>query len=213
MGAVIRAMVLTLFLSMPVRAAGPQDQGVSDFRSAFFKAESGQAGNIDEVVEAGEKLREKIPDHPLLLVYLGSAKAIQGRDAFFPWNKVRYVEQGCELMDQALAVLKPSDEEMPVAGPSPAIETRVVALSTFSELPELFHRSQDARRLWTRLKPESALHRLSADLRARILLSGARIELLDKKKDAAQSLLRQARTFGPSPVVLARIEALLKELE
>lgn len=48
-----------------------------------------------------EILKEK-PDHVEALVTYGSLKTLMGRDAFLPWNKMKYVEQGCDLMDKAV---------------------------------------------------------------------------------------------------------------
>ncbi len=42
------------------------------------------------------------PEHAEAMVYYGSLLTLMGRDAFFPWDKLSYVEEGCDYMDKAV---------------------------------------------------------------------------------------------------------------
>lgn len=60
----------------------------------------------DDYTERAELLFEEIlkekRDHAEAMTMYGSLKTIMGRDAFLPWNKMKYVEQGCDKMDKAV---------------------------------------------------------------------------------------------------------------
>lgn len=60
----------------------------------------------DDYTERAEELFEEVlkekRDHVEAMAIYGSLKTIMARDAFMPWNKMKYVEQGCDLMDKAL---------------------------------------------------------------------------------------------------------------
>jgi tetratricopeptide (TPR) repeat protein len=60
----------------------------------------------DDATERAEELLKAIlqkkNDHTEAMVYYGSLLTLKGRDAFLPWSKLSYVEEGCELMDKAV---------------------------------------------------------------------------------------------------------------
>ncbi len=74
--------------------------------SAYHKAISMEEN--DDFSERAEKLFEEIlkekRDHVEALVTYGSLKTLMGRDALLPWNKMKYVEQGCDKMDKAVQI-------------------------------------------------------------------------------------------------------------
>ena len=60
-------------------------------------------GNEDMVEVAYERLNDTLQQDgatPLTLVYLGSTETLMGRDAFLPWNKMKYVEKGLSTIDK-----------------------------------------------------------------------------------------------------------------
>jgi len=60
----------------------------------------------DYAAERAEELFKAIlkkdKDHTESMVYYGSLLTLMGRDAFLPWDKLSYVEEGCEMMDKAV---------------------------------------------------------------------------------------------------------------
>ncbi len=62
----------------------------------------------DDYSERAEELFQEIlvekRDHVEALATYGSLKTLMGRDAFMPWNKMKYVEQGCDKMDKAVQI-------------------------------------------------------------------------------------------------------------
>ena len=60
----------------------------------------------DDAMERAEELLtailKKKTDHAEAMVYYGSLLTLKGRGAFWPWKKLSYVEEGCEIMDKAM---------------------------------------------------------------------------------------------------------------
>ena len=80
---------------------------------------------------------------PLTLVYLGSTETLMGRDAFLPWNKMKYVEKGLSTIDKSLVLLRDEDQpihEQPrVQGLPDSYLTRAMAAVTYTSLPDMFN--------------------------------------------------------------------------
>ena len=106
----------------------------------FQRANAGESGAAAEAAEKFAKLLAAEPGNPLLLAYLGSAESMQGRDAMFPWKKMKFVEAGIADLDRALALLKPEHAQAPAGGVSVANEVKLTAASTFLGLPGFFNR-------------------------------------------------------------------------
>lgn len=85
-----------------------------------------------EALKRAERLLTEIletkPDHVAALVYYGSLLTLKGRDALLPWNKLKYVERGCDKMDKAVQI-DPQN-----------INTRIVRAMNNINLPDFFNR-------------------------------------------------------------------------
>jgi tetratricopeptide (TPR) repeat protein len=57
-------------------------------------------------MEKGEKYFQKVleydPNNSVALIWYGSLMTLKGRDAWFPWQKLKHVETGCQYMDKAV---------------------------------------------------------------------------------------------------------------
>ncbi|WP_261904891.1 hypothetical protein [Vibrio fortis] len=134
----VSALAFGLAVSAPV-LANPTPEALSMYNQA--------AQGDEEMVEAAHDALQAILDKegatPLTLVYLGSTETLQGRDAFLPWNKMKYVEKGLSTIDKSLVLLK--DEEQPiheqprVQGLPDSYLTRAMAATTYTSLPDMFN--------------------------------------------------------------------------
>jgi len=113
----------------------------------FARANAGESGAATDAAEKLTKLVAAEPGNPLLLAYLGSAESMQGRDAWAPWKKMKFVETGLADIDRALALLKPEHAQAPASGVSIAEEVKVTAASTFLGLPGFFNRTEAGTKL------------------------------------------------------------------
>ncbi|MCX9155428.1 hypothetical protein OPU71_04750 [Niveibacterium sp. 24ML] len=140
--------VLALGSAFIVPAAFAYDSNAWQSAQADFqRARAGEAGAATDAAEKFSKLVATEPTNPLLLAYLGSAQSMQGRDAWAPWKKMKFVEAGLADIDRALALLKPEHAQAPAGGVSVSNEVKLTAASTYLGLPGFFNRADAGAKL------------------------------------------------------------------
>ena len=78
--------------------AAPSDKLIEQYNQAA----QGDEEKVESVYEQLQGQIEKQGGDALTLVYLGSTQTLMGRDAFLPWNKMKYVEQGLGTIAKGL---------------------------------------------------------------------------------------------------------------
>jgi hypothetical protein len=135
----------------------------------FQRAQQGAKDQIEPAIAAFEALVTSAPQHPVYAAYLGAATSLKGRDAWMPWDKMRFTEQGLDHVDRALAALKPEHDRLLVRGVAASLETRLVAANLFIALPEgVFHRRAAGQRLLEELQRHPAFAAAPAPFRAAV---------------------------------------------
>lgn len=115
------------------------------------------------------------PDNPLFLAYKGACKTLMGRDAWMPWNKTGYTEDGLDQISQALRMLKPEHDQQMMLGAPISVETRLIAVSTFSEVPDFFNHFEKAKAVLKELLQSSAFEASPPELQAKVYQRAAQI--------------------------------------
>jgi hypothetical protein len=175
----MRPIVLLLAaLVAPLTPA--QAQGDAQFAQAlasYQRARDGESGQVERAISAFEALARSDPSQPLYAAYLGSSMAFRGRDAWMPWNKIRYTEEGLERIDRALAALRPEHDRQLLRGVPVGLETRLVSGLTFIKLPDsVFHRRAAGVKLIRELLRHPALAAAPAEFRAAVDRAGETVE-------------------------------------
>lgn len=96
---------------------------------------AGVEGDEDAVAQAENylsKLMKLAPQNAVALVYYGSVLTMKARDAFLPWEKMKYMKQGFAAMDSAVAL----DPQSP--------EVRLIRANNGTSVPKMFHRLKTA---------------------------------------------------------------------
>lgn len=168
-------LALVAALAFGTAAAQPQASSGAPFDEAakiFLRASAGEAGEVDPAIAAFEALVRAEPRNPVYAAYLGSALSMRARDAWMPWNKLRYTEQGLDHIDRALESLKPEHDKLLLRGVPASIETRLVAARTFLKLPDaIFHRRTAGKKLLADLLKHPALASAPAAFRTSVQLA------------------------------------------
>ncbi|MGC9401170.1 hypothetical protein [Vibrio genomosp. F10] len=117
--------------------AAPSEALISEYNMAA-------EGDEDKVEIVYEQLNQQIQSQgadALSMVYLGSTQTLMGRDAFMPWNKMKYTEQGLSTISKGLALLDslPVDAQEYRQGLPEALLAKAIAASTFTSLPDMFN--------------------------------------------------------------------------
>lgn len=140
-GLLLPGLLMSLGLLM-FGALATADDRYSDYERYWVTYQASVDGDYSAKRLVGELQSDwqQYPQDPLLLLLLGSSRTLQGRDAWMPWNKLRFTEQGLEEIEQALTLLSHEHKSEFFAGLP--IEVLVPALAgiTFTEVPSFFGR-------------------------------------------------------------------------
>lgn len=166
---------------------------------ALFQLAREDGAQIGNAIAAFETLMRQAPQEPLYLAYLGSALALKAGAAWMPWTKMKYAEQGLDHLDHALAALSPRDESRSLRGTPVALETRLVAATTFLKVPDdLFHRRAQAGRLIAQVLAYPSLTALPAGFRASIHQAAAEAARLEGKRGEEKKHLAEILSLEPA---------------
>ncbi|HTQ76885.1 MAG TPA: hypothetical protein VMI15_02575 [Burkholderiales bacterium] len=154
----MRTLLLALCFTALPAAAGPATIAFPEAAASFQRALAGDKDEVGRAIAAFESLARADAAQPLYEAYLGAAQTLRARDAWMPWNKVRYAEEGLDHIDHALKSLSPENGRQLLRGVPAGLETRLTAASTFLKLPDgIFHRRAQGKSLVAALAADPAL--------------------------------------------------------
>jgi tetratricopeptide (TPR) repeat protein len=130
----------SLMASSAVHAYGEHsDPDLKRLIQVFAEAEK-DPGKLDAAFSVAEQTVKANPNNPIALVYKGSLATQRARDAWMPWNKLSFLKDGIDLMDQALDIAS-----RPPINPDVILEVRMVRALTSARIPAVFGRGSVAR--------------------------------------------------------------------
>lgn len=203
--------LLALLAAPALRAAMPADFTAAE--ALFQKAAANDSAATDEAVARFGKLAASdSPLAPLFLAYLGAAQAMQGRDAWMPWNKMRATERGLDTLEKAVRRLEPRHEHELARGAPVAIEARLVAATTFIAVPSMFNRYDLGKQTLRDALASPAYASAPAELRARLHQQAALAAARDKNPREEAAHLKQALDAAPGGSTAEAARRRLQEL-
>ncbi len=109
--------------------------------------DEGSSKDTKKAIQIFEAVLEQDPSNAFATVMLGASYALKGRDALMPWKKMKFAENGMELMSKAQNMIDEDDynstfEHLPVY-----IQVKSQAGIVFSSVPKMFNRLEDGRNL------------------------------------------------------------------
>ncbi|MEI2565048.1 hypothetical protein V7T16_15190 [Vibrio metoecus] len=107
----------------------------------YNQAAQGDETLVEPLYADLEKLVEQEGATPLSLVYLGSTRTLMGRDAFLPWKKMRYSEEGLATIEKGLSLLSDDTANSVLRrnGLPVAMLAVAVAAATYTAMPDMFN--------------------------------------------------------------------------
>ncbi|RBM40499.1 hypothetical protein [Vibrio tarriae] len=107
----------------------------------YNQAAQGDEKLVEPLYADLEKLVAQEGATALSLVYLGSTRTLMGRDAFLPWKKMRYSEEGLATIEKGLSLLSAntSNSEEIRNGLPVQMLAMAVAAATYTAMPDMFN--------------------------------------------------------------------------
>lgn len=189
---------------------------LADFTAAeavFRKAAARDSSATDKAVRRFEQLSAAdSPLSPLFAAYLGAAQALQGRDAWMPWTKMRATERGLDTLEKALRRLEPRHDRELARGTPVAIEVRLVAATTFIAVPSMFNRFDLGKQALRDAFASPAFAAAPAEVKARLHQQAAIAAGRDNNPRAEAAHLKQALETEPTGAIAEAARRRLQEL-
>ena len=108
----------------------------------YLKVSHEEKGNAKKIHARFSKLQQQANPDPLIAVLIASSQTLIGRDALFPWSKLKQTELGLQQLEQAQRLLQTQHdqhrfEQLPIS-----IHVQAIAAITFSQVPDFFGRME-----------------------------------------------------------------------
>lgn len=204
------AIALTFSLGA---AAQPGEDAFVQAQASFERGLRGSESDNEAAAEQFKRLSETDTGNPLYLAYYGSTFAVKARDAWLPWKKLKLGEQGLDLIDKALKRLTPEHNQMALRKVPVGIETRLVAVNTFFQMPDrFFHRYESGKALLAETMKSPAFAQSPPRIQARFYAQSASVAQKEGRKADETMQLKRVLELDPQSSDVAQLQARLKEL-
>ena len=117
---------------------------------------------VDEKQDAASVYEDlqSYPSSPVVRVLQGSSLTLMARDAWMPWVKMKRAEEGIVLLERTLSELTPEDNQNQFEGVPVDVFVFFIAATTYTRLPEFFHKKAEGQALLKSVEHDRALQYL-----------------------------------------------------
>lgn len=190
--------------------AAPSDALIEQYNMAA-------QGDSEQVETVYAELSQQIStdgSDALSLVYLGSTQTLMGRDAFMPWNKMKYTEQGLATISKGLDLLPtlstPLDQQSVRQGLPESLLARSLAAATFTSLPDMFNHFERGYDLFVDLLSEQKFQQQNIDAIGWVYVYAIHAALRAEDLTQARAWVEQLTSKAPNHPIVAEAKALIK---
>ncbi|ELA8169398.1 hypothetical protein HYO42_04875 [Vibrio parahaemolyticus] len=205
LGAALAAFTLSSSLAL----ANPTEQ----LLTRFNQAAQGDTGLVDTVHDELSQLVQKQGATPVTLVYLGSSETLQGRDAFMPWNKMKFTERGLATIQKGLDLMAnqpmPIQEQQRLQGLPEYQLATAIAATTYTSLPDMFNHFERGYELYLTLLDEPSFNQQPFAATAWVYLYAIEAALRAEDMEQAQKWLAKMESFDSTHLETQTAKALL----
>lgn len=170
-----------------------------DILASYNQAANGDEDQVDAVYTQLNTLLAQQGAKPLTLVYLGSTQTLQGRDAFLPWNKMKFTEQGLATIAKGIGLLdtlpKDINQQARIQGLPEAYLAQAMAAVTYTSLPNMFNHFERGYDLYLNLLNDPAFKQQPFAASAWVYQTGIEAALKAQDLPQAQAWLAQMETL------------------
>ncbi|RTZ18284.1 hypothetical protein EJ063_05715 [Vibrio aquaticus] len=175
-------------------------------------------GDEDKVEQVYQELDAQIKDQgadPLSLVYLGSTQTLMGRDAFMPWNKMKYTEQGLATISKGLDLLnsqpKGLEDQQIRQGLPEFLLARSIAAATFTSLPDMFNHFDRGYEIFLDLLADNTFTTQHYDAISWVYIYAIQAALRAEDRPQAQKWLEEMQTQQPNHPMTLQATAIVEQ--
>ncbi len=190
----MRTFISAVVMAMSLVTFSAQAMTEAEFQTALTAFMAAANETSDDSIEQAEQQLSQIqstgPAQALSQVFLGSLEAMKATTVFFPWNKMKHVEQGSEMMEEALDLIDESHKNTLLGDTPISLRMKLTVAYTYYRFPRFLNRYQDAKDLVADILASPLLAQASPDYRASFYRLAANIAGEDKDLEK-QALYQQ----------------------
>lgn len=179
----------------------------------FNQAEQGNSALVDSVHDELVVLIEQQGATPLTLVYLGCTQTLQGREAFMPWNKMKFTESGLATIQKGLDLMAsqpiPVQEQQRLQGLPEYLLATAMAATTYSALPDMFNHFERGYELYLALINDPSFQQQPFSATAWVYRYAIEAALRADDQTQAQAWLDEMERLGYDNIETQNAKALL----
>ncbi|GLO60544.1 hypothetical protein MACH09_10520 [Vibrio sp. MACH09] len=207
-------LMLALFLLMTpaaFAAQNPDDQTIA----LYYQAAQGDDDETEKAYQALTTHVEEKGSTPLSMIFIGATQTLQGRDAFLPWNKMKYVEQGIASIDKGLALIDadPDNENNreTVMGLPGQVLAQANAATVFTELPDMFNQFDKGYEIYLDLFADNQLQLLPFEATSWIYRYAIQAALKTGERQQAELWFNEMEQLGSNHADTLAVRKLLSD--
>lgn len=209
----LRSLLAAVALALAASSAFAVDASrLAEARTVFLKAVQGDSSAVKPASEKFQALYDAEPDDVVVRAYLGSCLALQGREAYLPWNKMKLTESGLAQLDKALGQITPVHDAKVIDGFPASLEARLVAASTFLDMPDLFRRFDAGKRVLKDAMNHPAFESIPPMAASRFHYQAAKVAKKEGRKADEAASLRMTLALDPQSPDAPAAKKRLQEL-
>ncbi|CAC9435548.1 hypothetical protein [uncultured Gammaproteobacteria bacterium] len=151
--------------------------------------------SIDDAIDFIENFPVNTEDLKLVVdMYHGSLLTMKARDSWMPWNKLYYLNQGIDLMDDSLEKL----ENLKDHNPALLLESIITRALTNVKIPSIFNRSKLASFDLNRAMSNKNFIHVDNETKLKIYVYAALYAEKDNEAVTAKQYLEKAKQINKS---------------
>ncbi|CAM3798607.1 hypothetical protein VA7868_01044 [Vibrio aerogenes CECT 7868] len=205
----MRLTGLCLLLVSATVSAIPDEQLIEQYNQIA----TSHSGDIRVVIHKLNDQIERDGADALSLIYLGSAQTLEARDAWLPWNKMKYAERGISTIAKGLGLLPgeaaetaqyPLRQGMPVP-----VLAKAIAAATYTSLPDMFNQFDRGYDLYLQLLHDHAFQALPLQQSGWVYRKAIEASIRNHDKPQAMAWVAQMQSAQPEAPIVHEVRMLV----
>jgi len=171
----IKALILILTIFGATTAYAIDENQFNNSHALYLSAVDGNKKQVRDAKQHFKTLSVSGPNNALIQTYIGSLESLMATHVYMPWNKMKHVELGSELMDEAIEEIDETHDNTTIAGTPLSIRMKTIAAHTYFRFPKFLNRYQDAKDLvaeieesplfaTSSIESKNSIYQLAADI-------------------------------------------------
>ncbi len=201
---------LYLLLASVSVAAMPDEQLIHQYNQIA----KGNSGDISVVIDKLNDQIDRDGADALSLIYLGSAQTLEARDAWLPWNKMKYAERGISTIAKGLGLLPgeqtPASTQPVRQGLPVSVLARAIAAATYTSLPDMFNQFDRGYDLYLQLLQSPSFQAQPLQRSGWIYHKAVEASIRNHDKTQAMQWMAQMQSVQPDAKAVKEVRGLIE---